>query len=143
MLTVFNFKFFIETKYIMLDAQSVVKYLLEGLAVAVAAYYIPRRTVDLKEIGIIALTAAAVFAVLDQFAPSVALGARQGSGFGIGYNITHGLEGFSEEEAMQEQEQHSAPGDETSSEESEDSSSDDDNNVPDGDDSGEPFASVF
>ncbi len=129
----------------MLDAQSVVKYLLEGLAVAVASYYIPRRTVDLKEIGIIALTAAAVFAVLDQFAPSVALGARQGTGFGIGYNITHGLEGFSEEEAKHNEEHAAAPpGDETSSsEESDDSSSDDDDNVPNGDDSGEPFASVF
>jgi hypothetical protein len=119
----------------MLDAQSVVKYLLEGLAVAVAAYYIPRRTVDLKEIGVIALTAAAVFAVLDQFAPSVALGARQGSGFGIGYNITSGLEGFSEEEHGQE-----SSSDETSSEETDDSSSDD--SIP-GDDSGEPYAQVL
>lgn len=68
----------------MLDFQSLVKYLLEGLAVAVAAFYIPRKTVDLKEIGLIALTAAAVFAILDQFATSVGQSARQGAGFGIG-----------------------------------------------------------
>lgn len=125
----------------MLDAQSVVKYLLEGVAVAVAAYFIPRKTVDLQEIAVIALTAAAVFAVLDQFSPAVAQGARQGSGFGIGYNITHGLEGFDEEESKPKQHVSAeAPGD---SEESSDDDSDDDADVPAGDDSGEAFASVL
>jgi hypothetical protein len=84
----------------MFDVQSLVKYLLEGAAVAVAAYYIPRRTVDLKEVAIIAFTAAMVFAVLDLFAPAVSGGARQGAGFGIGYNIATGLgglEGFEDE----------------------------------------------
>jgi hypothetical protein len=70
----------------MFDFQSLIKYVLEGLAVAVAAYLIPRKTVDPMEIGIIALTAAAVFAILDQFAPLVASGARQGAGFGIGFH---------------------------------------------------------
>lgn len=74
----------------MLDLQSLLKYLLEGLAVAAAAFYIPRRKSDLQEIAMIALTAAAVFAVLDQFAPSVAMGARQGAGFGIGFNMVGG-----------------------------------------------------
>lgn len=74
----------------MIDVQSLIKYLLEGLAVAVAAYYIPRKTSDLKEIAIIALTAAATFAILDSFAPLVSAGARHGSGFGIGYNIATG-----------------------------------------------------
>jgi len=83
----------------MLDVQSLMKYLLEGLAVAAAAYYIPQRSANLKEIAMIALTAAAVFAVLDQFAPSVSDGARQGAGFGIGMNITNGLEGFSDGES--------------------------------------------
>lgn len=130
----------------MLDTQSLIKYLLEGLAVAVAAYYIPRRTADLKEIAIIAVTAAAVFAVLDQFAPAVALGARQGSGFGIGFNITHGLEGFSEEEAhMVHGEEHmghmghvGSMHSETSTETTESPSP-----SPSGDDSNEPFASVL
>lgn len=83
----------------MLDVQSLMKYLLEGLAVAAAAYYIPQKTANLKEIVMIALTAAAVFAILDQFAPAVSDGARQGAGFGIGINITNGLEGFSDEES--------------------------------------------
>lgn len=74
----------------MLDLKSVLKYLLEGLAVAVAAFYIPQRKVDLQEIAMIAVTAAAVFMVLDFFAPSVAVGARQGTGFGIGYKMVGG-----------------------------------------------------
>ena len=74
--------------------QSLVKYLVEGLAVAAAAFYIPKKTSNLKEIAMIAVTAAAVFAILDQFTPTVSAGARQGAGFGIGYNITSGLEGF-------------------------------------------------
>jgi len=82
----------------MFDLQSLIKYLLEGLAVAVAAYLIPRKKIDAKEIALIALTAAAIFAVLDQFAPLVAVGARQGAGFGIGFQQVglggYGLEGF-------------------------------------------------
>lgn len=76
----------------MLDLQSVFKYLLEGAAVAVAAFYIPQRKVDLKEIAMIAATAAVVFMVLDMFAPSVALGARQGAGFGIGRAMVGGAD---------------------------------------------------
>ena len=41
------------------------KYLLEGLAVAVAAIYIPKRSLPLDEIAALALVAAAVFALLD------------------------------------------------------------------------------
>ena len=74
----------------MFDLKSLVKYLLEGVAVAVAAFYIPKKKTDLKEVAMIALTAAAVFAVLDMFAPSVALGARQGSGFGVGLTMVGG-----------------------------------------------------
>lgn len=68
------------------DFRVLIKYLLEGLAVAIAAFYIPRRSVDLKEIALIALTAAAVFSILDQFSPPIGSGARQGAGFGIGLN---------------------------------------------------------
>ena len=80
----------------MFDVNSLVKYILEGIAVALAAFYIPRRNVDPKEIAMIALTAAMAFAVLDMFSPGVAAGARQGTGFGIGYNITRGMEGYAD-----------------------------------------------
>ena len=45
---------------------------------------------DLKEIVLIGLTAAATFAVLDMFTPFVGSSARQGAGFGIGYNMVTG-----------------------------------------------------
>jgi hypothetical protein len=64
----------------------ILKYLLEGLAVATAAFVIPQRKTEATEIACIALTAAAVFMVLDAFSPSIGASARQGSGFGIGLN---------------------------------------------------------
>lgn len=67
-----------------------VKYLLEGLAVAVVAYMIPGKVLKMSEIGMIALTALATFAILDIYAPSVGASARTGAGFGVGA----GLVGF-------------------------------------------------
>ena len=64
-----------------------VKYSLEGLAVAIAAYMLPDKVLKLSEIGMIALTALATFAILDIYAPSVGSSARQGAGFGIGANL--------------------------------------------------------
>ena len=60
------------------------KYVIEGFAVALAAYYIPQKMMKLDEIVTIGLTAAATFAVLDVLAPSIASSARMGAGFGIG-----------------------------------------------------------
>lgn len=74
----------------MLDVQSLVKYLLEGLAVAAAAFYFTRKNNNVQEVLMIGLVAAATFLVLDQFAPGVAAGARQGSGFGIGASLVGG-----------------------------------------------------
>jgi len=64
--------------------QRAIKYMVEGLAVSVAAYYIPRKKMNLQEIAMIALTAAAALAVLDMLAPTVGSFARHGAGFGIG-----------------------------------------------------------
>ena len=72
------------------DVKRLIKYLLEGSAVAIAAFYIPQKKVDPVEVGLIALTAAAIFMVLDYFAPAVASGARTGAGFGIGYGLVQG-----------------------------------------------------
>jgi hypothetical protein len=63
------------------------KYLLEGLAVAAAAVFIPKKALPMDEVAILALTAAAVFAILDVLAPSVGVTARQGAGFGLGANL--------------------------------------------------------
>ncbi len=65
-----------------------VKYLIEGGAVAVAAYYIPKKNLNVEEIVMIAITAAATFALLDMYAPSIGNAARQGTGFGIGANLS-------------------------------------------------------
>lgn len=69
-----------------MDLSDLVKYILEGIAVAIAAYFIPQKTTDIKDIIYIGLTAAATFLILDLFAPKIGTGARQGSGFGIGIN---------------------------------------------------------
>jgi hypothetical protein len=85
-----------------IDLSNLVKYVLEGLAVAVAAFFIPRKNVNLKEIVMIGLTAAATFALLDMFTPFVGTSARQGAGFGVGYNMVTGGgmdEGFETGEA--------------------------------------------
>jgi len=63
------------------------KYLVEGLMVAIAAYVIPAKQLKLDECCLIALTAAATFSILDTYLPSMAVSARSGAGFGIGANL--------------------------------------------------------
>ena len=62
----------------------VVKYLVEGLAVALAAYYIPKRKLELAEIAAIGVSAAAIFAIIDVFGPSLSDPVKTGMGLGIG-----------------------------------------------------------
>ena len=71
-----------------------VKYLVEGLMVAIAAYAIPKRSLNLEEIMLIALTAAATFSILDTYVPSMGATARSGAGFGIGANLVKLPGGF-------------------------------------------------
>ena len=65
----------------------IVKYLVEGLMVAVAAYAIPKKSMNLEEIALLALVAAATFSILDTYIPSIGSSARSGAGFGIGANM--------------------------------------------------------
>ena len=55
--------------------------------IAVAAYVIPKRSLNLEEIACLALTAAATFAILDTYIPSMGVSARSGAGFGMGANL--------------------------------------------------------
>ena len=71
-----------------------IKYLVEGLFVAIAAYAIPKKSLSLDEISFIALTAAATFSILDTYLPSMAVSARSGAGFGIGANLVRFPGGF-------------------------------------------------
>jgi len=64
-----------------------IKYLVEGLMVAIAAFAIPKHSMKLDEIALIALTAAATFSILDTYIPSMGIDARTGAGFGIGANL--------------------------------------------------------
>ena len=62
----------------------IVKYIAIGVIVAIAAYAIPRRSLNLEEIALLALSAAATFAILDAYLPAMGVAARAGTGLGIG-----------------------------------------------------------
>lgn len=64
-----------------------IKYLIEGLAIAVAAIFIPRKSLPMDEVITLAVVAAGVFAILDFFAPSIGMSARSGAGYGLGFNL--------------------------------------------------------
>tara|TARA_E500000178_G_C16737427_1_gene624393 strand:- start:376 stop:639 length:264 start_codon:yes stop_codon:yes gene_type:complete len=68
-------------------AKRALKYLIEGLIVALAAYVIPAKRLRVDETLLIALVAAATFSILDTYLPSLAVSARTGAGFGIGANL--------------------------------------------------------
>jgi hypothetical protein len=64
-----------------------IKYLVEGLMIAIACFAVPKKSLDVEEIAIIALVAAATFSILDTYIPSIGESARTGAGFGIGANL--------------------------------------------------------
>jgi ABC-type Co2+ transport system permease subunit len=64
-----------------------VKYLVEGIVVAIVAFAVPKKQLNIEEVIIIALVAAATFSILDVFIPSMGETARTGAGFGIGANL--------------------------------------------------------
>lgn len=66
---------------------NILKYLIEGIVVAVVAYYLTGRKRSVTEVASIGVVAALTFAVLDYFTPSIGSSARLGSGFGIGSNL--------------------------------------------------------
>jgi len=78
------------------DFKSFIKYLIQGFAVALAIYFILRDRIQTQEILTIALVATASYALLDTFAPLAGLGARLGTGIGLGMSLIP--EGFEEEE---------------------------------------------
>ncbi len=72
----------------------IIKYLVEGLMVAIAAYAIPKHSLNIEEIALIALTAAATFSILDTYVPAMGVSARSGAGLGIGLNLVNFPGGF-------------------------------------------------
>jgi len=65
----------------------IIKYLIEGLVIAAAAIFIPKKALPLDEVLTLAVLAAVVFAILDAVSPRVGVTARQGAGFGLGANL--------------------------------------------------------
>jgi hypothetical protein len=69
------------------------RYLLQGLAIALAAYYVPimyktsLRKPTFQEIFLISITAAFTMFLLDQFIEPVGVGAKLGAGFTIGQKL--------------------------------------------------------
>ncbi len=68
-----------------------IKYIVEGIVVALAAVAIPKQRLNAEEIVLVALIAAMTFAILDTFIPSMGASTRQGAGFAIGTGLTGGI----------------------------------------------------
>ena len=64
------------------------KYLLEGIVVAVAAFFFADTGISWDSILLIGLTAACTFALIDSLAPALSASVRQGAGLGIGLKMT-------------------------------------------------------
>lgn len=71
----------------------IIKYLIMGVAICLVAFYLPmnKKRLSLKNVLMLGVSAAASFAVLDTFVPSVGLSARSGAGLAIGANIAGGF----------------------------------------------------
>jgi len=68
--------------------RKVLKYLVEGFAIAFVAFYLPRRKLKISEIFALSLTAATTLLILDTFTENnVSDGTRFGVGFGVGANL--------------------------------------------------------
>ena len=72
-----------------LTVQNLLRYLVEGFIVAIAAYVIPNKKTDIKEIAIVSIMASLTLFSLDLFSSDIAKGTRYGAGFGIGYNLVN------------------------------------------------------
>ena len=64
--------------------KALLKYIIEGIAVAVCVYLLPNKKIHMNEVLLIGLTAAAIFAILDEFSPVISSGTRTGAGLGLG-----------------------------------------------------------
>jgi hypothetical protein len=64
-----------------------IKYLIEGLIVAICAFAIPKKSLNIEEIISLSLAASATFAILDTYLPSMYVSAKQGAGLGLGLKL--------------------------------------------------------
>lgn len=71
----------------MLNTDALFRYVLQGLAVGVTARIVLGDRITQEEILMLSLTAAAAFAVLTTFEPTVAAGAKFGTGMALGAKL--------------------------------------------------------
>lgn len=64
----------------------ILKYVIEGLVVGIAAYFVSKK-LSFEEVLIIGVTAAATLAVLDLYSPSISGATRLGAGLGLGTRL--------------------------------------------------------
>lgn len=69
----------------------IIKYLVLGLVIAVVSIVIPKKSLNLEEVVILALSAAATFSILDVFVPSMSDSLKNGAGTVLGANLVGGL----------------------------------------------------
>ena len=69
----------------------VIKYLVMGLMVSICAYAIPKRSLNIEEFGMLALSAAATYSILDTYLPAMGVTAVAGSGLAIGARLVGGF----------------------------------------------------
>ena len=68
----------------------VIKYILEGIVVAIAAILLPRSKPDFEAVIALAMIASATFAIVDTLMPSLNFPLKFGVGFGIGNSMVMG-----------------------------------------------------
>lgn len=78
-----------EKIYSKLTVNNFIKYFIQGLAVAIAAYVIPNRKTSMREIGVISIVSGLTFMLLDTFTDDIAKYVRLGVGAGIGLNLVN------------------------------------------------------
>ena len=69
----------------------VVKYVLQGLVIAIAAILLPKQKPDFEAVIALALVAAATFAIIDTMVPSLSTPLNWGVGLSLGSNLAGGL----------------------------------------------------
>ena len=71
--------------------QNAIKYLIEGLGVALAVFLVGKGKLKVEEIIMLGITAGAIYAVIDTLSPALGAPARLGSGLSIGAQVAGGF----------------------------------------------------
>ena len=78
-----------QTIFSKLTVNNLIKYFIQGLAVAIAAYVIPNRKTSFHEVMVVSVVSGLTFMLLDTFTDDIAKYVRLGVGAGIGLNLVN------------------------------------------------------